>query len=296
MAPKRKSFRNNQQKKRIVSKSRGPLRARLTTSRNLQTSIPNTIRWLQMFRMILPALPIAKATSSIFDMLFNYVISALSNANYYTGAYGMFEITPASILYNSPLLAKTDGGYSFPGYPVSVKYLTMRIRNTTRRSEHSGKWAAVLIPYREEHDSKHYETLQSLTFDEMCSMPHAVNSTADKDLVLSYKMRNKIEYCARPREITEPIAVVMIQWDQRVRPDLTKQPTASDFTCEIEVKGGCVPHVLFGPRHRSSYDDKDFNIKAITKGIARVHDQEGNVTFQRLEDLEIPSLESLEME
>ncbi|CAH2002564.1 unnamed protein product [Acanthoscelides obtectus] len=102
----------------------------------------NIIGYLQLTRLILTSLPITGITSltSLFDVIFSLVAKKLGAVNYNVGAYAMFTVTPAALLLNSPLLAKdTNGGYSFPGHPVSVKWIKSETINTTQRSEISGR-------------------------------------------------------------------------------------------------------------------------------------------------------------
>lgn len=239
---------------------------------------------------MLTSLPVPSISSllSVFDVAFNLVYKILKTTNQNVGAFAMFGVTPANLLVNSPYLAKIDStSYSFPGHPVSMKHLKIRLRNTTKASEFSGRWAAVFIPYREEHDSTHYEKiLADLSFTETVAMPYAQSDTADKDLVISYRMRDRSAYCARPREITEEIGIIYVIWDIGSRDSFTDKLTNSSFNCEIELQGGCIPHEIFGPGHRVQFASDKFKIRSVTTGeLARVHYPDGTVRHLRLSDL-----------
>lgn len=245
---------------------------------------------MSFVRTLLSSLPIsglAKVTS-IFDFGFNLVSRVLTSTAYYTGAMAMFELSPAPLLLNSPLLAKDSANYTFPGHPVSMRHIVMRIRNTSQVSERSGRWAAVFVPYREPHDTERMpKSLQALSFEELSSMPHAVVAPASRDLFLSYRMRNRGDYCARPREINEHIAAVAIIWDASCVKSADPFSNAS-FNCEIEVSGGMQPHVIFGPSHRTTFAATDFNLKPITEGDkVRVYTENGAYSDVDLEAFQL---------
>lgn len=235
-------------------------------------------------RMISTALPsIGPLIYPIFDMIFDYVASSISTASgnktLISGAFGMFTVKPATFMKNSPLLASTEGGLSFPGHPVSVKRIEIRFTNTSNRSERAGRWAAVIVPYREPHDSKHYVSkIKDLTFDEICSMPKSVSRRADQPIILTYVMSDKTAYCARPRELTEDIAVVLVVWDQpgRARPE--SGYTNTEFNCEIELKASILSHPIFGPTHRTVFTNSTFELTTFTKGLTRIHHPNGSIT------------------
>lgn len=119
-----------------------------------------------------------------------------------------------------------------------MNHLNLKIRNTTKLSEHSGRWAAVFIPYIEEHDAFHYtKVLAELTLAEVAAMPYAQSSTANRTLNLTYRMRDSSAYCARSREMDESIGVCFFIWDSYDRDDLQPKPASSTFSCEIDASG-----------------------------------------------------------
>lgn len=225
------------------------------------------ISYLPLMRTTLTCLPLGTFNTA-FDLVFNLVSQALGKVNYYTGAYGMFGVSAGAFLVNSPLLAKDSAGkFSFPGYPVKVKYLNFKLRDTTQAQERSGRWAAVFIPYREEHDRSHYsKILSALSYSEVAAMPYAVSGSCLNPLRISFRMRDPSDFCARPRELSEKVGVVMVIWDTGSRSDFKSKPDNISFNCEIEVSGGCVPHILFRPTHRALYDANVFKIRQITTG------------------------------
>lgn len=232
------------------------------------TSTNGIIGIMKLVRIALGCLPINNvAISSLFDIAFNLVKTVLAQKNYYNGAYAMFKITPGCLVANSPLLAKIDGGYSFPGYPISIKWLRVHLRNTTRNAERAGRWSAVLIPFREVHDDKHYgDVIKRLTFEEASVMPYAKVADARRDITLFFRMRDRTMYCARPRELNEPIAVVVVFWDVGSRDNIMEAPTNSAFNCELEFTAMSLPHVTFGPQHRIAYKDDVFKVPCLTTG------------------------------
>lgn len=253
------------------------------------TRTPGIIGFLRLARIGLGSLPISGLTNllTIFDFAFNLIANTVNSKKFVTGAYSMFGVNPAVLLFNSPLLARSSSNYSFPGYPVSMKWIRFKLRNTTQNSERSGRWAAVFIPYRETHDASHYvNVLKDMTFAEVAAMPHSKVSDARHDIVLSYKMTDRVMYCAQPREISEEIGIVFVIWDTGSRADYATDITSSTFSCEVELEGGCRPHVIFGPQHRIDYPASAFNFQAKTKGDeVRIHDIEnGHVSHVSLED------------
>lgn len=234
-------------------------------------------------RTILTCLPIGDLNAA-FALVFNFINQLIKGINNYTGAYGMFGVSAGAFLINSPLLAKdTSGKYTFPGYPVKIKHLSFVLRDTTQAQERSGRWAAVFIPYREEHDKNHYSVaLSKLSYAEVAAMPYSVSGNCLKPLKLTYRMRNSAVYCARPRELKEEIGVVMIIWDTASRSVFSNKPDNTSFNCEIEVTGGCVPHIILGPNHPVSYDEATFQIRQLTDGkVTRIHREDGTVEFFR---------------
>lgn len=233
-----------------------------------------SIGFLKLFRLALTTLPIDKNLKSMFDVVFNYIYNKIKTVNNNIGAFAMFGISPGSMMLNSPYLAKNGESYSFPGHPVSMKYINVILRNTTKLSEFSGRWAAVLIPYREGTDKSNYANiLKDLTFSETVAMPYARSATADKDISISFRMRDKTNFCARPRRLTDEIAIVYIIWDTSSRDSFTEKLTNSSFNCEIEIHGGCIPHEIFGPQHRVDFKVDDFKIRSVTDGSqVRVHE------------------------
>lgn len=285
-----------QNKQNIVRRKQIKRRARpfrrfrtITSSRNGGSS--NFLGYMNFARTLISSLPVSGLSKilALFDFAFNLIISTLATNNYYRGAYSMFGITPAALLVNSPLLAQTNGGLSFPGYPVSMKWLKFRITSTTKNAEKSGRWAAVYIPYIELHDADHYtKVIKDLTYAEVVSMPHSKSGTANKDLHIMYRMNDKTAYCARPREITEDIGLLYIIWDTSSSDSFANAPVNSVFNCEIEVQGGCVPHVIFGPTHRTEYALEKFKLHAITQGdSARYHHEDGTIEHILLADADM---------
>lgn len=145
-------------------KSRG---GRNLTFRVQGTSVSSRLQnysgFIRLIRVATTTLPLPdslKDFARLIDIALNLYARVVKSVSYYVGANAMFTISPACLLVNSPLLAKdSNNSYSFPSHPVSMKYLTIRLRNTTQISEHSGRWAAVFITYREEHDSRHYTNI-----------------------------------------------------------------------------------------------------------------------------------------
>lgn len=240
--------------------------------------------YMRFARMLTSSLPVTNLkVLALFDLAFNLVSSLLSSTKYYTGAYCVFELSAGSLINQSPLLAKNGVKYSFPGYPISIKWLDLKIRNTTKQSELSGRWAAVFIPYREEHDGKHYaEIVNKLTYFEVATMPHSVSGQGLSTLRIHFEMRDPTMYCSRPRELSEAIGLVTVVWDTSSTDTLRSMPVNSMFCCEIDVNGGCQSHPIFGPSHRVDYDEKVFKIRSLTNGeVERVHHPDGSVRFEQ---------------
>lgn len=280
-------FRRRTSPRKVVRRKKRTQRVRGRT--NSTSSGSNVIGYLRLFRMALTTLPLDSSIKTIFDIVFNLIYSVISSASYNTGAYAMFGISPAALFLNSPYLAAVDSTtYSFPGHPISMKWLRLNFRNTTKASEFSGRWAVVLIPYREEHDGNQYaKILADLKFSEIVAMPYAKSATADKDITINYRMRDRTAYCARPREINEEIAVAFIIWDSSCRDDLTVKVTNSTFNCEVELHGGCVPHEIFGPKHRVKYSEDTFKIRSVTDGNkVRLHLEDGSVLHMDSDEFE----------
>lgn len=259
------------------------------------------LTYLRFVRTAISMLPTSTATGLIklLDFAFDLIANVIAEKNYYTGAQSVIGVSPAALLSNSPLLAKVQNGYSFPGFPVSVTYISFRIKNTTKLSEHSGRWAAVFIPYREVHDASHYKKLMNITYPELCAMPYSKSGAATTDLIITYRMRDKTNYCARPREITEEIGLLTVVWDSTARDGqlVTKAFTNNDFNCEIEIVGGCRPHVIFGPQHRNTYNETQFALRSITSGKeVRLHHENGHierVNLLKLQPIACPDYEML---
>lgn len=272
--PRRRSRRRSRRQQRRGGINRrfirsGPIRLTGVSPRN---SLATAASYVRVARFVITSLPVSGAStfSSLVDVMFNLYKSVIQSVSYYVGAYSMFKITPACLFRNSPLLAKdTSGIYTFPGHPVSIRDINFVFRNTTQISEHAGRWAVVFIPYREEHDDKNYiKVLQNLTFPETASMPHARIASATEDIRISFRMKDRTAYCARPRELTEAIGVVYIIWDNLRGTDTENQSafTNTNFNCEIDITAGASPHVIFGPQHRVAFQATDFDIPAITNG------------------------------
>lgn len=211
------------------------------------------------------------------QVIFNFIVSKIGGSSYYRGAYSMVNITPGALVYNSPLLAKdTSGKYTFPGYPIQMKWINIKILNTTQHQERSGRWAAVFIPFRELHDKDHYtKVLENFTYSEVASMPYARSASSGQPINIHYKMRSLADYCARPRELGEEIGVLFMVWDHpgRGKDQISTAFTNTEFSCDIEFSAGLVPHVIFGSQHRIVYEPSVFDVKCLTNGkVSRVHD------------------------
>lgn len=246
------------------------------------------IGYLKLGRMLISTLPIKDvAVKALFNVLFNLIVWTIGKTSYGVGAYAMFGVGPGALLKNSPLVAKDTGGkFSIPGHPVSMKWISFKIRNTTKMSEHSGRWAAVFIPYRELHDKTHYQSLMAnMSFTDIAAMPYAKVAIGDQDIFLMYRMKDRTAYCARPREVDEEIGIVFIAWDNSSRNAtvITSALENSDFNCEIEMNGGCVPHVIFGPNHRVLRSVSDFEVRSVTQAEVRLHKQ-GRVELISLDE------------
>lgn len=265
------------------------VKSRKSVSGASSSTLGTFLGFMRVARILISSLPIENVTlTSIFDFLFNLIAKSISRVNYYTGVYSIFEITPGSMLANSPLLAKDGTNYSFPGYPVNIRYLRLKLKNTTSLSEHSGRWTAVFIPYREQHDPSHIkDNLKKMTYHEVSAMPHSVTNEASKDISLYFKMRNNSDYCSRPRELGEPFGVVLIIWDTSLSKDLITSPISnSTFNCEIAMEGGISPNVIFGPTHRTNYDSSVFTVKQITDGATVRVEGSGPPQFEEFSSFE----------
>lgn len=279
-------------------RGRASFTGRYRTTVGYRNSTSNTVsNYLKIARIILASLPISTLGSSILNFInvaFEFIskqvpISSEAEKTCVVGAYAMFGINPACLLFDSPLLAiDSDGSYNFPGHPVSMKHLRMRFKNVTKMSERSGKWAAVFIPYREFHDSTHYVSkIKDMTFTELAAMPYARVGEAHQDLIINYVMRNKNDYCARPREISEEIGICLVIWDNACRNSSVIETAFenAEFNCEIDIIGGCVPHIIFGPKHRVKYSAEKFKVRSVTTGeYVREHRIDGSVRRVKLED------------
>lgn len=279
-----RSMSRQRERGRRSFRGRGRLIGRVTQTAS------NSVQFMRLMRIIIASLPLDDGLQSLFDVIFNYIIKQVTGqkeaVDYFTGAYCIFKITPGILLSMSPLLAESADGYSFPGYPVSVRYVGMTIVNTSKMSEKSGRWAAVFIPYREIHDDKNIPaTLQKLTFQQVCAMPHAISAPANVALKIHFKMRDRTMYCARPRELTEPIGICAVFWDTSRDKDIMKKSFDNSlFSCEINMYAGCLPHVIFGPDHRKNYPASTFTIPTLTNGEARIHQEDGNVLFAKYDE------------
>lgn len=81
-------------------------------------------------------------------------------------------------------------------------------------------------------------------------------------------MRDKTAYCARPRELSEPIGVVLIVWENSAQDSdvIGNRPVNSQFNCEVELSAGFLPHAIFGPQHRIDHDASVFRPIPLTEG------------------------------
>lgn len=219
-------------------------------------------------RTLITGFPLADA--SLMLVLYDVALSLISilTSKTYVGSICAFELTPGSLLRESPLLAKIDSNnYSFPSRPIKVKNISIRITNTTAFGQRIGKWAAVYVPYREEHDAEKYsKNLKTLTYGEICQMPYARSGNCSQDLVLNFRNRNLADYCSRARELSEAIGALVVVWENydRNESDYKTAFTNTDFSCEFELSGIVEPLVVYGPAHRSEYAKEVFQPKKIT--------------------------------
>lgn len=261
-------------------------RRRITVTRQAQqqsTLTSNFDTLMKVARLISTAVKVTTVPDYIRlgELIFNFIASKFTATELYHGAYAMMGITPGMLVINSPLLAPVTNGFSFPGYPVSIKWIQIKLMSNLQHSERAGRWAAVLIPYREEHDNQHYDKLlEKLTYSEVVAMPHSKSASAGTPLHIKYVMRDRINYCARPRELKEEIAVLYVIWDDVSRGSdiVTKEITPTEFGCDLEISAGIRPHVIFGPKHRVDYIPSVFEVKSKTTGLTRMH-SEGKITF-----------------
>lgn len=258
---------NNKRRPKKRAGRRGLRKYRSSASLSVTRS-SSIIGYMRIVRTVMAALPISSGITGLFDVTFNLIKSIISNVSYFHGAYAMFSIRVGALMINSPLMAVNTTNLSFPGYPVSTRWLNIKIRNTTTNNERGGRWAAVFIPFREMHDSKHYTEVltNGVTFEEVSSMPYSRVSDARKDILIKFVMRDKTMYCARPRELSESLGIVIVVWDTGSRDSFEKETTNSMFNCEFELEAGCLPHPIFGPSHRVNYIKSDIDIKSITDG------------------------------
>ena len=98
--------------------------------------------FMKLLRVAVASLPFSSVPTllTLFDIAFNIISVLADTTKQFAGAYSLIKLTPGALLINSPLLAKIQAGYSFPGYPISIKWIHIRIRNTTQLSEKAGRW------------------------------------------------------------------------------------------------------------------------------------------------------------
>lgn len=273
--------------RRKGNKKRGP-KAKKILSRPRQSPFGSSIiNYLSAARSVIGGLPIDSAYKTYFNIFFN-IISFLNGATReYRGAYAMFTIDAACMLKDSPLAAniKSTKQISFPAYSVKMKWLNIHLVNTTANSERSGRWAAVFFPYRELHDSRKFSTLlKDLTFQEVSSLPYSRVASCRDSIGINFRMRDPTMYCAQPREITEDLGVVFVIWDGN-NDSPTALPPSSAFNCELELKAGMKPLMLFGPNRRQEYKEIEFDMHCITDGSkVRVHLPCGNIVYEPLSE------------
>lgn len=226
------------------------------------------MKMMRFGRTLLTGFPLTDA--SMMLVLYDVALSLVSllTSKLYVGSICAFELTPGSLLHESPLLAKVDANnYSFPSRPIKVKNITIRITNTTAFGQRLGKWAAVYVPYREEHDAEKYSgELKTLSYSQICQMPYARSGNCSQDLVLSFRNRNIADYCSRARELSEAIGALVVVWENydRNEADYKTAFTNTDFSCEFELSGVVEPLVVYGPNHRTSFAKEVFQPKKIT--------------------------------
>lgn len=252
-----------------------------------RSRIPSSLGYQQVRRILTAALPILSGTTqlailTIFDLAFNLYKLTVAAKDYYPGAYCMYKLTPGCLVKQSPLLAKNGAKFSFPGHPVSLKFISCIMHATVSMSSYVGKWTAVFIPFIENHDDSHYSDLiDKLTFDEIAAMPNAVSGPTFNDLRLMYRFKDRTAYCARPRELSEAIGLLIVAWDNQARDSPSDKPVNSQFNCEFELTAGFLPHVIFGPQHRVDYPASTFRPICLTDGTKAM-----DVNSRQLEDID----------
>lgn len=278
----------NRRRKNRTKRRKPPVMSRVQAKATIKNT-SGTSLFMRTLIVLTAGMPIAVADIpttilSAFSMYFNYYKYFVDNIHYYAGAYCQFKITPGCLLRQSPLLAVDGEKYTFPGYPVSVRYVSITIKNTAAIFEYVGKWAAVYIPYLEAHDDKHYkDKIADLSFAEVAAMPYAKTGLSKQPLRINYRMRDKSAYCSRPRQLSDAIGVVIIVWDNLTRDHPTEKPINSQFNCEIELRSGTQPHVIFGPQHRVSYASSVFEPIRLTDGnVELVVGDDGSREFHQV--------------
>lgn len=264
--PRRKA-QNNAVRRRSFRRAYSNRSKRLNYNSALQNLRPAFMKILHFGRTLLTGFGINGASVNILYNIFLSTIDLLTTQSTKVGSICVFKITPGSLLKQSPLLAKISSEkYSFPAFPVKIKHMTIRLTNTTQMSNKVGKWAAVYIPFREEHDTNKYDnTLKTMIYPELCAMPNARSGNCNQDLVISYRARNQSDYCNRARELHEPVGILTFIWENYDRDDYSKDFQNSDFSCEFEISGEVAPMITLGSNHRRDVSSTELEPLSITK-------------------------------
>lgn len=249
------------------------------------------VRSLRVGRILLTGLPLSTSAviaAALYEVIFS-LIQLMSSSVSYIGANCVFKITPGTLLKNSPLAAEVANGISFPAFPVKVANFTLRISNTTAMANKVGKWAAVYIPFREEHDNNKYDKkLTQLSYSQLCELPFAKSGNCNQDLVLTWKGRDRSDYCNRARELNEPIGIIAIVWSCCDRNDSEYKNafTNTDFSCDLSLSGTVHPMITLGAQSREIYPTSSFEPFNVTKSsnTLYIYGSRGQFSFYGTED------------
>lgn len=207
-------------------------------------------------RRLLTCIPGVSSLLPIADVLFSalsYVVTKnrdpiTKTIQADTKTYGLVTricVKGLNLLGNSPLLARDYTGQHPTVYTnlreCRTKVISFSMKLDNVQSSRSGKWGAVILPFREASDYSYYikeAALDGVTRDlrRLASIPGAKICNSDQQIKLTYRVKTTDGFINLYHSLEEPVAVIFIAYEEELR-DKFANFKAADFSPNITVSG-----------------------------------------------------------
>lgn len=233
-------------------KKKAGFRRRYRTTRSALTTNrpPNPL--VKCARSLIGMLPFGQAyVKPLADFIFKgFGLTEIADSNkpYYitffmTGCVNMIKLNPLMTLAFTDYCSRNEQSDIIAGAQVTTPVatvqmvsLTVKVASQSKISDKQGKWAAAVIPFKNENSETDLDKYKdkTLTYRDVTQLPYARFGPTHAPLTVGFKFNNSSDYCSRDLNINQNYCAIVVAFEDLAREAYTKI-TTDEFAADIDV-------------------------------------------------------------